>query len=273
MQAAYTSNKSTKDTSNASVGQSSNLGGKKLSADEQKEIKELEKIDSEVKTHENAHKAAGGGLISGATTYSYTLGPDGKQYAVGGEVKIDVSPVDGDPEATVQKMQQVRRAALAPDDPSPQDRSVASLASSVEAQARIEEQRAKADSMSPETVSANQNAEKISYTDETDKGKLNTKYMNTENQNDQKINIGTTDETTTGSTFINNKNNAVTNENPKSESSNRLNNFMAQKVSGTYQNSVSAESSAKGKNFDIYIGTGKIASLNEFKQSKKVISL
>jgi predicted lipid-binding transport protein (Tim44 family) len=46
--------------------------------------------------------------------------------------------VEGDPEATIRKMQAVRKAALAPAHPSAQDRSVASRASQQEAKARQE---------------------------------------------------------------------------------------------------------------------------------------
>jgi hypothetical protein len=57
-------------------------------------------------------------------------------YAVGGEVSIDTSPVKGDPQATIAKMEAIKRAALAPADPSGQDRSVASEASQEESKAR-----------------------------------------------------------------------------------------------------------------------------------------
>jgi hypothetical protein len=114
-------------------------GQKKLSAEEQKAVADLQKIDSQVRAHENAHRTAGDGLVQGVTSFTYTTGPDGKQYATGGEVQIDVSPVNGDPEATIQKMERVIAAALAPVDPSSQDRSVASLASSIELSARMEE--------------------------------------------------------------------------------------------------------------------------------------
>ena len=60
------------------------------------------------------------------------------RYAVGGEVSIDSSPVEGDPAATITKMEQVKRAALAPAEPSGQDRSVASSAAQAEAAARME---------------------------------------------------------------------------------------------------------------------------------------
>ncbi|ROL56451.1 hypothetical protein D9V84_08460 [Bacteroidetes/Chlorobi group bacterium Naka2016] len=112
------------------------FGKKELSPEEQKRVEELKRIDAKVRAHEMAHLAAGGGLVRGGANYTYEIGPDGKQYAVGGEVKIDMSVNPDDPEGAIQKMQQVRRAALAPADPSPQDRSVAQQASNIEAQMR-----------------------------------------------------------------------------------------------------------------------------------------
>lgn len=98
---------------------------------------ELKKIDQRVRQHEAAHIAAGGSYVSKAASYSYKLGPDGNRYAVAGEVGIDVSP-ERDPRATVQKMAVVQRAALAPADPSPQDRAVAAKAAMTAAQAQAQ---------------------------------------------------------------------------------------------------------------------------------------
>jgi hypothetical protein len=106
-----------------------------LSEDQRKQVLELKKRDLEVKAHEAAHMAAGGSCVRGGATYSYQVGPDGNRYAVGGEVSIDTSSVRGDPQATILKMQTVIRAALAPAQPSGQDRSVASQAGGVEAHA------------------------------------------------------------------------------------------------------------------------------------------
>ena len=47
-----------------------------------------------------------------------STGPDGQRYAIGGEVPIDLSAVPGNPQATLQKALTIRRAALAPTDPS-----------------------------------------------------------------------------------------------------------------------------------------------------------
>lgn len=100
-------------------------------------VAELANRDREVRTHEQAH-AAVGGVNAGAPTYTYTQGPDGKRYASGGEVSIDVGAVANDPQATLTKMQIVIRAALAPAEPSAQDRSVASQAQAQMAVARAE---------------------------------------------------------------------------------------------------------------------------------------
>lgn len=111
--------------------------GQPLTGQQQKRIEELKRIDAEVRAHESAHAAAAGGLARG-TSFRTTTGPDGKSYAIGGEVKIDISPVAGNPQATLAKMQTVRRAALAPTDPSGQDRAVAAQATAIEAQAQSE---------------------------------------------------------------------------------------------------------------------------------------
>lgn len=108
-----------------------------LGEEEKAVVQKLKQRDEEVKRHEQAHLSAGGGLVRGGASFSYQTGPDGKKYAIGGEVQIDISPEE-DPRATMTKMQQVKRAALAPSDPSSQDRAVAAMASKIEAQAAAE---------------------------------------------------------------------------------------------------------------------------------------
>jgi hypothetical protein len=108
-----------------------------LSSSEQKEVEHLGDRDAEVRSHEQAHAAAGGGL-SGAPSYTYTLGPDGKRYATSGEVSINSSAISDDPQATILKMQTVKRAAMAPAQPSGQDRSVYGRASRTEQKAHAE---------------------------------------------------------------------------------------------------------------------------------------
>ena len=106
----------------------------------QAQIAKLKQIEEKVKAHEAAHKAVGGNLASSAS-YSYTRGPDGRSYITGGEVQIDMS--DGrTPQETISRMQQVIRAALAPSDPSGQDRAVAAAAASRMAEAQQEKLQA-----------------------------------------------------------------------------------------------------------------------------------
>ena len=112
--------------------------GKTLTEEEQKQVDELKARDAEVKAHEQAHIAAGGSYVRGGASYDYQTGPDGKKYAVGGEVSIDTSPVEGDPQATINKAQVILKAALAPAEPSGQDKSVASQARQMMASARKE---------------------------------------------------------------------------------------------------------------------------------------
>ena len=99
-------------------------------------VRELKRIEQEVISHEAAHQAAGGGL-TGAVSYTYTQGPDGKRYITGGEVSIHV-PASSDPEQTMRDMEQVQRAALAPSSPSSQDIQVAAKAAATAANARQE---------------------------------------------------------------------------------------------------------------------------------------
>jgi hypothetical protein len=108
-----------------------------LNEEEQREVEDMKRRDREVRMHEQAHKAAGG-AYTGSMRLTYQMGPDGKRYAVGGSVPIDVSPVAGDPAATLRKMEVVARAANAPASPSGADRAVAAQARSVMQQARAQ---------------------------------------------------------------------------------------------------------------------------------------
>lgn len=112
--------------------------GRPLTRAQEREIRELQQRDRAVRAHEAAHQSAGAG--TGGATFTYQAGPDGRQYAVGGEVQIDIGQ-ERDPQATVTKMQRVIAAALAPADPSGQDQAVAARAREIQAQA--EQQLAK----------------------------------------------------------------------------------------------------------------------------------
>ncbi|MGX2953491.1 putative metalloprotease CJM1_0395 family protein [Shewanella sp. JL219SE-S6] len=103
----------------------------------EREIDSLMKRDTQVRSHEQAH-AAVGGIHAGQPAFEFEKGPDGKRYAVEGEVQIDVSVVNGDPLATMAKMKQVYAAAMAPVDPSMADIRVAAEAMRKYNQAREE---------------------------------------------------------------------------------------------------------------------------------------
>ncbi len=98
-----------------------------LTPEEQQQVEQLKRRDAEVRRHEQAHASAGG-AHAGTPQYDLKRGPDGRMYAVGGHVSVDTSPVSGDPDATIAKMRQVRAAAVAPAQPSAQDRRVAAKA-------------------------------------------------------------------------------------------------------------------------------------------------
>ncbi len=117
-------------------------GADGTSPEQQVAVQELRSRDQEVRQHEQAHQTVGG-QYAGAPTYTYQRGPDGQLYAVGGQVSIDTSPIPDDPQATINKMQTVRSAALAPAEPSPQDIRVAQEATRqlLQAQAELRAER------------------------------------------------------------------------------------------------------------------------------------
>ena len=108
-----------------------------LTPEQRKQLEQLAATDREVRAHEQAHVNVGRELILSGPTYEFETGPDGKNYAISGEVQIDTSP-GKTPEETVPKAQRIRATALAPPDPSPQDQRVAAIASQLEMDARAE---------------------------------------------------------------------------------------------------------------------------------------
>lgn len=107
------------------------------SSAEKEEIRKLKARDTEVKQHEQTHAASLGPYKSGGPKYTYETGPDGKRYATGGSVPVDLSP-EQKPEQTMRKMQTIKRAAMAPSEPSSSDKQIASQATQIESQARAQ---------------------------------------------------------------------------------------------------------------------------------------
>ena len=84
------------------------------------------------------------GLYQACQATPYERGPDGRQYAISGEVDIDLSK-PAEPGEALKKALVVQRAALAPAQPSAQDRAVAAEAAQMATQARAELQQQKAE--------------------------------------------------------------------------------------------------------------------------------
>jgi len=117
----------------AEAGEAKTTNRLELSEEDLQQLRQLAQRDREVRSHEQAHAAVGGSL-AGAPSYEYEQGPDGRRYAVGGEVPISVGKIANDPQASLDNARQVKRAALAPAEPSSQDRQVAAKASQIELQ-------------------------------------------------------------------------------------------------------------------------------------------
>ncbi len=101
-------------------------------------IERLKRIDSQVRAHEQAHLVLLNGYARGGPHYIYAIGPDGRLYAVGGSVDVNLRSVPGNPEATLRKARILRRAAFGPMQPSAADLRVAAAAYRMEIEARRE---------------------------------------------------------------------------------------------------------------------------------------
>ena len=115
-----------------------------LSAEEQQVVQELKARDAEVRAHEQAHLSQAGKYAAGGISLSFQKGPDGRRYAVGGEVPISLSE-ESTPEETVTKMETVQKAAMAPANPSAADRQIAAQAAMKATRARAELQQERAE--------------------------------------------------------------------------------------------------------------------------------
>ncbi|WP_026804381.1 putative metalloprotease CJM1_0395 family protein [Aliarcobacter lanthieri] len=90
--------------------------------DYQRVLNRFQNRDSEVKAHEQLHAS-----LATTTTpinYDYQVGPDGKLYAIGGSVRLDTS-IPKDESAAIQKLDELKKAAAAPEGLSQADSSIA----------------------------------------------------------------------------------------------------------------------------------------------------
>ncbi|ECR2139060.1 hypothetical protein F0O43_00835 [Campylobacter coli] len=147
-----------KDDKEKNGEQTQMVNGVELSQKEVAQVRELQSIDRNVKAHEAAHQAAGGGL-AGAASFTYTRGPDNQMYATAGEVPISMQK-GNTPEETIANARQVVAAAMAPADPSPQDYKVAANALKMEFEARAEATKLKAQEAQEKKEENEENEEK-----------------------------------------------------------------------------------------------------------------
>jgi len=81
--------------------------------------------DAQVRAHEQLHASKGN--TTTPISYTYIQGPDGKMYASGGHVRLDIS-LPKDPEAMAFKLEQIKKASSAPFDLSGVDSAIATAA-------------------------------------------------------------------------------------------------------------------------------------------------
>ncbi len=156
------------------------INGIELNPKQIQQLRELQSIDRNVKTHEAAHQAAGGGL-AGVASFSYIRGPDNQMYAVAGEVPIRMQE-GRTPEETIANARQIIAAAMAPADPSTQDYKVAANAFKMELEAKAQAIKLKAQ----EQEKNKQNNDKILEKTEIENSKEDTTNTDKNNNKESK---------------------------------------------------------------------------------------
>lgn len=90
--------------------------------DYERVLEKFKSKDAEVKQHEESHTA--NGVAKSTIKYNYQTGPDGKLYAVGGEVKLDTS-LPSDEKQAIDKLEKLASASSAPSQLSAADSQIA----------------------------------------------------------------------------------------------------------------------------------------------------
>jgi hypothetical protein len=83
-----------------------------LDAEERAELRRLQARDARIRAKEMARLGAAGSLALSGARFRFEVGPDGRQYAVDGEVRVDTA-YEGDPERNLEKARQLQVTALA----------------------------------------------------------------------------------------------------------------------------------------------------------------
>ena len=228
-----TGNSSGDKTSNAennTQNDDKNAGQKnigELSLEEQRIVSELQAADTNVRAHEAAHMAAGGGLTSPAS-YTYERGPDNKMYAVAGEVGISTGE-GNTPQESLNKAQTIRRAALAPADPSPQDLKVAAQAASMEMSARAQIMQEK----------MSQNSQNTNNSNETIAGNSNVNSTVNSAENSARNSTGNSTGNSTENSNVNSTENSNTNSTENSKENSRIPSINHSSSTGGYYAAIS----------------------------------
>lgn len=210
-----------------------NIG--ELSLEEQRIVTELQAADTNVRAHEAAHMAAGGGLTSPAS-YTYERGPDNKMYAVAGEVGISTGE-GNTPQESLNKAQTIRRAALAPADPSPQDLKVAAQAASMEMSARAQIMQEK----------MAQNSQNTNNSNETSGDAVNSAENSAENSNVNSVENSAGNSTensnanSTENSNVNSNTNSAGNSNVNSAGNSRIPSINQPSSTGGYYAAISSQ--------------------------------
>jgi len=98
-------------------------------------IDRLKSRDREVRAHEMSHSTNPGLIKIGSAQFDYTIGPDGKAYATGGKVTLTTGS-SRTPEDALSKAEALKKAAMAPGEPSSQDFQTLNAAVAMEFEAR-----------------------------------------------------------------------------------------------------------------------------------------
>lgn len=116
--------------SNQSLYSLTGKAGKQSTLKNNLAINSLASIERTVINHELAHMSPGSPHKSTAN-YEYIKGPDGSSFIVSGGVSIDME-ASGSSDKVIEKMQDIKKAALSPANPSFQDFVIAGKAIAIE---------------------------------------------------------------------------------------------------------------------------------------------
>lgn len=83
-------------------------------------IEKLKNRDREVRAHESSHSTDPNLIKIGSARFDYTIGPDGKAYATGGRVTLSTGNAKT-PEEALSKAEALKKASMAPGEPSSMD--------------------------------------------------------------------------------------------------------------------------------------------------------